>query len=59
MMDKLQLLEEYSMLKRIIDKNLEKKCSVEATIDKQREKLREVEVLLEKTKATPMYLTHG
>jgi len=58
MADKQLLLEErYSSLRKMLDKNLERKHFVEGTIKKQREELKEIEVLLEKMQVTPIYLS--
>lgn len=53
----LLLKEKHSLLKKMLDKNLEKRRSMEITIMKQREELKEMEVLLEKASTTPIYIS--
>jgi len=55
--EQLLLEEKFYLLKKRLDKNLERKHFVDGTIKKQREELREMEVLLEKMHATPIYLS--
>jgi len=58
MTTKRRLLEEkHCLLKRMLDKNLQRRRSVEITIKKQREELKEMEVLLEKVQITPIYIS--
>jgi hypothetical protein len=54
-----QLEEKYSLLKKMLDKNLERKRFVDSIINKQMEELKEVEVLLEKVQTTRMYISHN
>lgn len=60
MTDKQLLLEEkQSLLKKMLDENLEIESFLECTIKKQREELKEVEALLEKIHTTPIYFSRG
>jgi len=50
--------EKYFSIKKMLDKNLERKRFVEVAIKTQREELKEIEVLLEKMQTTPLFLSH-
>ena len=60
MMNKQSALEKRkALLKKMLERNLEKKSIVESVIRQQKNRLKETEITLEKMQATPIYLKHS